>query len=146
MNKSVADSKDAGREQTPLIYLVDDEPFLLEYAEQTLAQEECRIQKFPAAEAALARFTAEDKKPELLVTDYALGANMTGLDLAAQCRKLHPALRVILVSGTLNWEEAQRAPVKVDHFIAKPYKPAELIAAVKALLGPDYLQEKKSAG
>jgi DNA-binding response OmpR family regulator len=122
----------------PLIYLVDDEPMLLDYAELSLAQQPCRIEKFPAAEAAFDRFSAEASKPALLVTDYACGSTMTGLDLATRCKQIDPTLRVILVSGSMTPEDPQHLPANVDRFIAKPYKPAELIAAVKALLMPDY--------
>jgi hypothetical protein len=41
---------------------------------------------------------------------------------------------VLLVSGTVEADFFDNAPVKPDRFIAKPYHPKQLIDAVEALL------------
>lgn len=123
----------SGRKSDTLIYVVDDEPVLLELAEACLAPTSCRLRKFNNPAAAWKSFSTESSKPALLMTDYAMG-RMTGLELAALCKQAHPELKVLLVSGTAGPEVIKGMPVKVDLFLAKPYQPRQLLSAVQSLL------------
>jgi DNA-binding NtrC family response regulator len=116
-----------------VIFLVDDEPVLLDLAEASLAGAGYAFKKFGDPEAALAAFQKARVKPDLLVTDYAMG-KMNGLELIEKCKALHPGLRSILVSGTAGAEIAFSAPVKVDSFMGKPYPPEGLAELVRRVL------------
>jgi hypothetical protein len=63
--------------------------------------------------------------PELLalVTDVNLDGAMTGVELANYAKFKLPALTVIVLSGKL-------APPHDALFLAKPYEPTELLAAI----------------
>lgn len=91
------------------------------------------LHKFADAERALAAFTKARTKPDVLVTDYALG-RMNGLELAEHCQRARPGLKVVMVSGTASAEIALRSPVKVDGFLGKPYQPSSLADLVRGVI------------
>ena len=68
--------------KVPLIYLVDDQPLLLDLAEMSLVAEGYKLKKFLDPEVALESFLEARAKPALLITDYAMG-KMNG---AEYCR------------------------------------------------------------
>lgn len=117
----------------PLIYIVDDQEMLLDLAEVSLKSEGYRLKKFTDPVLALKSFLRSKSKPDLLITDYAMG-RMNGLDLIEQCKAAHAALKTILLSGTMGAEIILDAPVKVDRFLGKPYQPANLAELVRKVL------------
>ena len=123
----------AGQTLKPLIYLVDDEPLLLDLGEATL-QADYRIKKFGDPEKALSYFLKQSTKPVLVISDYAMG-KMNGVDLLARCKQAHPALKTMLASGTAGAEIMLAAPIKVDRFLEKPYQPEMLVRIVRELVG-----------
>lgn len=133
MNQKPAPSNQAGSGQAPLIYLVDDEAMLLDLAEVSLVSDGYRFKKFQDPALAFKSFQAETPKPALLLTDYMMGA-MNGIELLNLCRRVHPALKVVMVSGTAGPEVVKETTERVDAFLPKPYKPADLAAAVRSAL------------
>lgn len=121
------------RRRRPLIYLVDDEPVLLDVAEAVLQAEGYQTVKFSDPVHALRRFRQARTKPALLITDYAMG-KMNGLELIARCKQQQPALKTILVSGTAGAEILLDAPVQVDRFLTKPHPSETLCEAVRTVL------------
>jgi DNA-binding NtrC family response regulator len=120
------------RARKPLVYLVDDEPLLLDLAEATL-QPEYQTRKFGDPEEAWKAFGKESPKPVLLISDYAMG-RMNGVELITRCKNTFPELKTMLISGTAGAEVVLNSPVKVDRFLGKPYSPATLVETVKQLL------------
>ena len=122
--------------KAPLIYLVDDQPLLLDLAEMSLLSGGYRLKKFLDPEAALESFLDARPKPALLITDYAMG-KMNGLELVERCKAVKPDLKSILVSGTAGAEIMMDSDVKVDRFVGKPYQPTNLAETVRRVLGLD---------
>src|SRR4051794_9746097 len=91
------------RKRAPLIYLVDDQPVLLDLAEMSLQSDGYDFKKFLDPEEALESFTKARTKPALIITDYAMG-KMNGLELIERCKTLKPDLKSILISGTAGAE------------------------------------------
>jgi two-component system cell cycle sensor histidine kinase/response regulator CckA len=116
-----------------LIYIVDDEPMLVNLAELILKPDGYQIRKFYAPELALKSFLADSNLPRLLITDYAMGA-MSGLELADACKRKHPGLKIIMLSGTAGPDIIVDAPVKIDRFLAKPYHANTLLQLVRTVL------------
>ena len=116
-----------------MIYLVDDEPMLLELASVILEPLGYTVKTFTSPDAALCAFEAAESKPDLLITDYAMH-NMNGLELAAACRHIQPNLKVLLVTGTVGPDVCDGAAVQPDGFLAKPYEPKQLSDATAAIL------------
>jgi CheY-like chemotaxis protein len=122
-----------GKARRPLIFLVDDQPMLLDLAEISLQGGDYSLKKFLDPEEALDVFLKARIKPDLLITDYALG-KMNGLELIERCKAAKPDLKTILVSGTAGAEIVLESPVKVDRFIGKPYQPTGLAELVHRVL------------
>ena len=71
------------------IFVVDDEPMLLEMAVMILEPLHFRVRTFRDPQTALAEFSAANPRPALIVTDYAMHS-MSGMDLIRECRRIHP--------------------------------------------------------
>ena len=113
------------------VFVVDDEPMLLELAEAILKPLGYHVRTFRDPELALREFPAAH--PEVVITDYAMG-RMSGMDLIRECRRLNPQQKTILISGTVDGEVFSGAPVKPDLFVAKPYDVNKLVDAVRAMI------------
>ena len=133
MNEPKAKSAGSVQSGEALIYVVDDEPMLLELASVILEPLGYTIETFRAPEAALRAFKAAAHPPSLIITDYAMHT-MTGLELLEACREIRPQQKALLLSGTVGADIFRGAPVKPDRFLAKPYQSKQLVEAVEALL------------
>jgi CheY-like chemotaxis protein len=132
MSSAFAMNASAKKSIPPTIFVVDDEPMLLELAVAILQSAGFNVRTFRNPQAALAEFSAANPRPAIVVTDYAMGA-MNGLDVISECRRIQPQQKIILLSGTVNENIYADAPVKPDSFLAKPYQAHDLIALVQSL-------------
>jgi len=117
------------------IYVVDDEPMLLELASVILEPLGYRIRTFRSPETAIDEFKAARPQPSLNITDYPMHS-INGLELIEACRRVRPEQKTLLVSGTVGPEIYRDTSVRPDQFLAKPYQAKQLVDAVKAML-PD---------
>ena len=117
----------------PTIYVVDDEQILLDLAEMILEPAGFAVCLFRDPQKALAEYTASPSRPDVLVTDYAMG-QMTGMDLIRECKRLNPQQKTILLSGTVDEGIYSRSTVKPDRFLAKPYQINRLVEAIHSLI------------
>jgi DNA-binding response OmpR family regulator len=116
-----------------LIYVVDDEPMLLELALVILEPAGFKVRTFRDPEQAIAEFSRSQPRPDVIVTDYAMHS-MDGMQLVERFRRVDPELKILLVSGTVGEEIYRSTLTKPDKFLPKPYQAHELIAAVRSLL------------
>jgi FixJ family two-component response regulator len=112
------------------IFVVDDEPALLELAAIILQPLGFDVRTFIDPKQALVEYPAA--KPAVLVTDYAMGG-MNGLDLVRECRLVNPRQKAILVSGTVDADIFANAQTKPDCFLSKPYKIHDFIESIETL-------------
>jgi DNA-binding response OmpR family regulator len=112
------------------IFVVDDEPMLLDLATAILQPHGFKVWTFRDPQLALEEFSAI--QPEILVTDYAMG-NMNGMDLIVECRRLNPKQKIILLSGTVDEGVYASVPEKPDHFLAKPYQVHQFVELIRTL-------------
>jgi DNA-binding response OmpR family regulator len=115
------------------VLYVEDEPLIRE-----LGATELRDAGFEvvAAESGTAAFDALDNDAApfcAIVTDVNLGDGPDGWEVARHARELNDALPVIYVSGA-NGHEWQRKGVPNSVMIAKPFKMAQIVKAICALL------------
>lgn len=115
----------------PTVFVVDDEPMLLELAEAILKPLGYWVRTFRDPELALKEFSVSH--PAVVITDYAMG-RMSGMDLIRECRRLNPRQKMILLSGTVDEHVFADAPVKPDQFLTKPYQIQELAERVRSLI------------
>ncbi len=95
---SVANSSQKGGSPVT-IFVVDDEPMLLDLAAAILKPLGFEVRTFRDPKQALAEYPAA--KPAVLVTDYAMGG-MNGMDLLRECKRINPRQKTILLSGTVD--------------------------------------------
>ncbi len=116
-----------------LIYVVDDEPMLLELAAVVLEPHGYRIETYRDPSAALRAYEAASPRPALVITDYAMH-QMNGMDLIMGCKKLQPSQKILLVSGTVSETIYHNSSQKPDRFLAKPYQANQLIELVREMI------------
>jgi two-component system, cell cycle sensor histidine kinase and response regulator CckA len=114
------------------IFVVDDEPMLLEMAVMILEPLNYRVRTFRDPQTAVAEFSVADPRPALIVTDYAMHS-MSGMDLIRECRRINPKQKIILLSGTVDESIYIKADVKPDRFLAKPYQVSDFVNLVQSL-------------
>lgn len=134
MNERKSSTNSKPDTDAKLIYVVDDEPMLLELATVILQPLGFAIHTFRDATSALQAYTATKSFPALIITDYSMHA-MNGMEFIKSCRQLHPRQKIILISGTVGEDIYRDSPEKPDHFIAKPYHSKQLVDAVESILG-----------
>ena len=117
----------------PLVFVVDDEPMLLELASLIVEPLGCRVRTFRDPTTAVREFSLANPLPALVITDFAMH-QMNGLELIRDCRRINPGQKVLLVSGTVDADVYRDSAHKPDAFLAKPYQTQQLVDAVKALL------------
>ena len=136
MNSPATQESPANRNGHPLIFVVDDDPGLLELTAMVLKSEGYHLQTFCNPHLALEALQEHHRsriRPDLLLTDYDMGS-MTGIELISKSRKLFPQMQAIIISGTVEPNAILNDPVKVTAFITKPYKPKELLSQVQSIL------------
>jgi DNA-binding NtrC family response regulator len=116
-----------------LIFVVDDNATLGEFAKIVLKGDGYSVQSFTDPTHVLQAMAAAEPKPVALVTDYDMG-HMNGLELIVSSHKIHPGLKTVLLSGTINGEFISQHPARVDRFLGKPYQATELKTIVGQLL------------
>lgn len=126
----------AGAAAPGRLLLVEDEAPLRRLAERALARAGWAVMAAEDAESALALVEAAAEPPALLVSDVVM-PGMDGVALAAQLRERFPGLPVLLVSGYAPSMVEQGLPGGALHFLAKPYRPAELVEAARRAAGAE---------
>lgn len=130
----------------PKIFVIEDEPDILEVIEFNLVREGYRVLSSRDGEAGLEVIGREN--PDLVLLDLML----PGLDGIEICRRLKtdPITRPIpIVMVTAKGEESDVVlglGVGADDYICKPFSPRELLARVQAVLRRGPLREPTSKG
>ena len=116
-----------------VIYVVDDEPMLLELTSVILEPLGYTVETFNSPDTALRAFQGAESLPSLIITDFTM-QTMSGLDLLEACRKIRPGQKAVLVTGTIAPDVLRDAPVQPNRYLTKPYHAKELIDVVEAVL------------
>ena len=107
------------------LYVVDDEAMLLELAKVILEPLGYDVVTFTNSNIALESFRTANPRPSLIITDYAMH-EMDGERLIKEVRRLEPAQKIMMLSGTVSSESTQTMASKPDCFLAKPYHAKQL--------------------
>ncbi len=115
------------------VLLVDDNAMVRQVVSRVLRQNGHTVIDEASGEAAVARDVARGPF-DLLITDLVM-PTMSGRALADAVLARHPTTRVLLISGYSDDEVARYGLERGTYaFLAKPFAPAELQAAVDALM------------
>ncbi len=112
------------------VLLIDDDALVRQTLADTLAAEGIEVDGLACAEDALVLLGA-GQVPDVLVADIDLGAGLSGLDLADIARERHPAVEMVLISGTAPDPGQQHALGRREPFVRKPFPPASLAEAIR---------------
>jgi CheY-like chemotaxis protein len=134
MNERKQSANSKPERDSKLIYVVDDEPMLLELASVILQPLGYTVKTFHDATSAVEAFKSSKPFPVLLITDYSMHS-MNGMDLIKACRQIQPHQKILLISGTVGEDIYRNSNEKPDQFLAKPYHSKQLVDVVEGLLG-----------
>jgi CheY-like chemotaxis protein len=116
-----------------IVFLVDDEPLILELSSAILRPLGFKIAAFRDPRSALEVFRTTEPPPVLIITDFAM-PGMDGLQLLEHCRRIRPGQKVLMLSGTVEESFFEAAAEKPDAFLSKPFQPGQLLRLVRSLL------------
>jgi signal transduction histidine kinase/CheY-like chemotaxis protein len=117
------------------VLIVEDDDGVRHVAASALRALGYRVDVAASGEEGLTWLTSRTTPPDLVVTDVVL-KGMSGVELAAQAHHVHPALRVLFMSGYADSALLRRGPIQGGaHFIQKPFTTAELGRKVRDALG-----------
>jgi signal transduction histidine kinase/ActR/RegA family two-component response regulator len=116
------------------VLLVEDEPAVRAVARQVL--EACGYTVITAAsgEEALERCLNRGLEPDLVITDVVM-PGLTGSQLVDHLRSHRDGLRVLYTSGFTEDAVVHHGVAGGEHFLAKPFTPADLAHKVREVLG-----------
>jgi PAS domain S-box-containing protein len=118
---------------TASVLLAEDDESLRKLIVQVLRRNGYEVTDTGSGEAALERARRGDTSFDVLVSDVVMG-ELSGPELASQLYESQPSLRVLLLSGTADSTVLDALPAGTSRFLAKPFKPSQLIDEVHALL------------
>lgn len=116
------------------VYIVDDEPDILELVNLNLSRAGFLTETFERAEPMLKALA--QKAPDLLILDLML-PDADGLELCKQIRSQDKYRKLPIVMLTARVELSDRITgldYGADDYITKPFEPKELIARINAVL------------
>ncbi len=116
------------------VLLCEDDDALRRLALHALQRRGLTILEAVSGEDALEILERYDGALDVLVSDIVL-PEMTGRQLAQRLQRDRPELMVLLMSGTASSEVIEGLAQGSASFIAKPFRPSELVDNVTALLG-----------
>ncbi|MFH1279259.1 MAG: PAS domain S-box protein [Candidatus Eisenbacteria bacterium] len=123
------------------VLFVDDEPVLGILARSFLEGYGCAVETFTDPREALRRFREDPGRFDVIVTDQTM-PDMTGADLARECRRIRPGVPVVLCSGSAPGAAAEEArSAGVLAFLRKPLGREDLARAVRRALRPAAVRE-----
>jgi two-component system cell cycle sensor histidine kinase/response regulator CckA len=118
-----------------LVMVVDDEPFLVELAQQFLSRAGYQSQCFTDSRAALEWYRANHATVDLIVLDMKM-PRLDGRAFFDEAMKIRPDSRIVILSG-FTQDEAARDILERGalHFFPKPLKYPELLAWIAQNVG-----------
>jgi signal transduction histidine kinase/ActR/RegA family two-component response regulator len=113
------------------VLVVEDDDLVRAGMADALVEFGCEVKQASSGAEGLAALAST--RPDLLLTDYMM-PNMTGAQLAAQARALHPGLPVLVATGYADMAAIEAAAGGTP-VLRKPFKLADLEQAVARTVG-----------
>ncbi len=112
------------------VLLVDDEPFILEVAQDLLESAGYSVLTAANGVEALSVFNRGGAHVDVLLTDVMM-PEMDGITLIRKVRKEHPHLPIVAASGMMGEKVRQVVEAGADAFVSKPFSVARLASALR---------------
>jgi DNA-binding NtrC family response regulator len=118
------------------ILVVDDERAVRGVVVRLLQRRGYETAEAPDAETALSILGSDPGRFRLVITDDRM-PGMSGYELVAVIARIHPHVRIVLMSGFTGAAETLGAQGGILRLLAKPFNAAGLLGAVTDALGED---------
>lgn len=114
------------------VLLVEDDLDQLEILYWMIVDHGCDVRTANTAKAAVS--LGQQFRPTLLVTDFLLSHDVTGIEVIRELRKTDPNLPALLITGApaADWRPAVEALGNVD-VIRKPFTRAEFLGRIESM-------------
>jgi CheY-like chemotaxis protein len=122
-----------------VILLVEDDPHVREVAAFMIEDFGYRVVEAEDGAAALRALGSVEV--DAIVTDITM-PGISGYELAQRVRQTFPAIPIICVTG---YSAVEHQAMLCDHFLRKPFLPADLQKAIKTVL-PNSDQQARQGG
>ncbi|RDI55074.1 hybrid sensor histidine kinase/response regulator [Microvirga subterranea] len=131
-SENVAQSEETVRETRGTVLIVEDEPEVLEIAQEIFDSLGYEVLSAIDAVSALDMLKS-DTRIDILFSDVVMPRGMNGIELAKETHRLRPDVKILLASGypasTLPFKELPEGAA----FISKPYRWTELADKLRSL-------------
>jgi CheY-like chemotaxis protein len=121
---------------TTALLVVDDEPAVRGVVVRLLQRRGYETAEAPDAETALSILGGQPGRFRLVITDDRM-PGMSGYELVAVIARIHPRLRIVLMSGYSDTGEASSGQGGMLRVLPKPFTVAGLLGAVTDVLAED---------
>jgi CheY-like chemotaxis protein/two-component sensor histidine kinase len=111
------------------VLVVENDSLVQRLAQTVLAQEGYRVLTATDGRQAVETYRNRSTPIDLVLMDLNMPV-LSGLEAAEELRRIDPAVHIVLTSGA----PPEALPARFG-FLSKPYRPAELLAALAAALG-----------
>jgi two-component system cell cycle sensor histidine kinase/response regulator CckA len=119
--------------QRPIVLLADDEPMIRTLGRTILEDKGYRVLLAADGQEAVDIYQRELGQVDLVILDLTM-PRLNGRDACKELARIDPRVRVLLSSGFAPDTAGAVLEAGVRGFVAKPYRPADLAAAVMAAL------------
>ena len=116
---------------SPLVFIVEDEPDIARLIATSLAEYGFRSETFGTGRSLLAH--ARKVQPELAILDLGL-PDMDGLQVLRLLQEQHPCAALILTGRDGLTDRVLGLELGADDYLVKPFEPRELVARVRSIL------------
>lgn len=117
------------------VLVVDDEAMVREGMRGLLASWGCHVLTAASGEEALARLEEHERMPDLIISDYRLPDNETGIEAIQRIQASLPVeIPAVLISGDTAPERLAEAKASGYHLLHKPVQPARLRTLLSRVL------------
>jgi CheY-like chemotaxis protein len=118
-----------------LIVVIDDDALALDAMRGLLRNWGCFVVTAESASAALAGLAGDDRRPDLIISDYGLADGHTGIEAIQRLRNAFRApIPAFLITGDIAPERLREAGANGLHLLHKPVKPMALRAMLNQIL------------
>jgi DNA-binding response OmpR family regulator len=134
--------------QKQLIFIVEDEPDILELIAINLKKAGYEVEKFTEAGPMMTMLEKNQMVPDLIILDLML-PDHDGLEVCKSLRKseIYSDIPIIMVTAkTEEFDVVLGLELGADDYIPKPFSPRELAARVKAVLRRGRKKDETSPG
>lgn len=117
-----------------LILVVDDEPDVLDSMMALFRKWRCEVVVAESCKQMLEKLVSVQRTPDLIVSDYRLRGEESGIDVVARLREeFNAQVPALLITGDTGMEQLREAEESGLHVLHKPLNPSRLRALIANL-------------